>query len=721
MSGRNQHHIPQFFQRGFGVPRGGKPKEIWLFERNATPRISAIKTTAASFDFYSPPSVDGSPTLDDEITDVETPLSRKVAQLRSQPVGAEIDNLLAAEVVSHLAPRTGHVRGFLKRGIERLMAGASQVFTDTEAMERLLGLDRAEPSERFRQLTADFKAQPIWRLAELPEPVIDRVVFTFAKETFRQTFEQNRQAIGAAIDLFRLGAGDLVRDSHNKAVGRMLGSSVRQKGLETLQWTIERAPPEGLILPDCIAYGVPDAGPACAYMTASQEELVGVVMPLSRGAILLGRKPGAGKPNLENVNHEAAACSHDFFLASDANAAFAGLSDLIGSRTTASLDEAVEEAMREYLPPSSANAGDRSTRSVDDDGPRDGLEWPTPDGFRYEVTFRDFGDQEYAEHVAATLNYIFAEMAKQMPLGRLEGITFANDYETALNDLDRGIPGVKPAQTISEAAGLGLAMAPLVVRDGVVKARIVMRGGLADALVSDDADQSMGALYVLVHQLALVAYLELFDTALPDRALRPIVDPMDGSLFRTVNSALDSYVACRVSAAFSDQQALLAQWRDLLIVFLDRAQQTIPPARLAYRYDGDLDKLMATALESVHLILETAAKLLGHCGALDLSPFDDEASLVAALDRSGLRLWLESFRHDLERFWNRRGAWESFDEFLAFNRHVERLLWQFGMFPWRLPDDAGWRVEIPRVTDMGALLADIAAGVPPPSFEPNED
>ncbi|HEY3799096.1 MAG TPA: hypothetical protein VGL58_12135 [Caulobacteraceae bacterium] len=716
MSGRNQHHIPQFFQRGFGILRAGKPRDIWVFEKGVSPRTELIKRTAARVDFYSAPSDDGSLTLDDEITDVETPLSRKVAQLRALSIGARVDSSLAAEVVSHLAPRSGHVRAFLELGVDQIMAGAFQVFTDTDAVERLLGLDGGEPSERFQQLTADFKALPIWQLVQLPEPVVDRVIFTFAKETFRQTFEQNQQTIGAAIELFRARAGGLVRDSHNKAVGEMLGSSLRQRGLETLEWSIEAPPPEGIILPDCIAYGVPEVGPACAYMTASQEDLHALVMPLSQHAILLGRRPGSEKPSLEEVNKEAAACSHAFFLAADGNPAFAALSDLIGGRTTASLNEAVEAALSEYRPALSTGHPEEPSPSTSVSERGDEPGWPTADGFRYEVSFRDFGDQEYCESVAATLNYIFGEMAKQMPLGRLDGVTFANDYAAALSELDRGVEGAQPAETVPEDVGLGLAMAPLIVRDDVVKARIVMRGGLADALVSDDADQSMGALHVLVHQLAFVAYVDLLDTALPGHLLRPIDDPMDGCLFRAVNSALDAYVASCISAAFGDQEALLTQWRDLLIAFLDQAQQTIPPARLAYRYDADLDKLLDVALGAIHLVLEAAARLLGHCAALHLSPFDGEGLLAAALDRSCLRLWLETFRRDLERFWNRRGAWETFDEFLLFNRHVERLLWQFGIFPWHPPEGSGWRVEVPTITDVGALLADLAAGVPPPNL-----
>src|SRR6266567_5715558 len=79
MAGRNQHHIPQFLQRKFGVRRrSGKPKEIWKYQKGIVPELSEIKHTAAEDWFYSSLSDDGTKTLDDQITDLETPISRKV-------------------------------------------------------------------------------------------------------------------------------------------------------------------------------------------------------------------------------------------------------------------------------------------------------------------------------------------------------------------------------------------------------------------------------------------------------------------------------------------------------------------------------------------------------------------------------------------------------------------------------------------------------------------
>lgn len=104
MPGINQHHIPQLLQRGFGVKRSGKPKEIWVYQPDGTPELKLIKETASNDFFYSYLSEDGSPTLDDRITVTESPLATKLNELRSALSGTPVDPDEAATIVMHLVP-----------------------------------------------------------------------------------------------------------------------------------------------------------------------------------------------------------------------------------------------------------------------------------------------------------------------------------------------------------------------------------------------------------------------------------------------------------------------------------------------------------------------------------------------------------------------------------------------------------------------------------------
>ena len=135
---------------------------------------------------------------------------------------------------------------------------------------------------------------------------------------------------------------------------------------------------------------------------------------------------------------------------------------------------------------------------------------------------------------------------------------------------------------------------------------------------------------------------------------------------------------------------------------MDRLRETVLPARLAYRYDGDLDALLALTMPNIRYVLQFAADLLGHCAALGMKASEPESDLAVALERVGLTNWLPRYAADLETCRQRYGKWQSFDEFLTLNVHVERLMWQLGMIPWS--NDDGMRVEIPLGTDAEALL-----------------
>jgi hypothetical protein len=88
-----------------------------------------------------------------------------------------------------------------------------------------------------------------------------------------------------------------------------------------------------------------------------------------------------------------------------------------------------------------------------------------------------------------------------------------------------------------------------------------------------------------------------------------------------------------------------------------------------------------------------------------------DQELETALREAGLQNWLDVFRHDLGVLWDRRGHWKSQDEFLAINRHVERLLWQAGVFPWKT-EGGEIRIEVPLATD-AARLAEFQARCAP--------
>ena len=123
--------------------------------------------------------------------------------------------------------------------------------------------------------------------------------------------------------------------------------------------------------------------------------------------------------------------------------------------------------------------------------------------------------------------------------------------------------------------------------------------------------------------------------------------------------------------------------------------------RFAYRHHGDVDRFLEVVMPSISSTLLLGGDLLGHCAVSGSDPFDSKGELSAVLEDLGLENWFPIFLDDLECFRMRRGRWASFDEFLKLSIHVERLMWQLGIFLWLGPD--GLQVEILLEPDIALL------------------
>lgn len=286
-----------------------------------------------------------------------------------------------------------------------------------------------------------------------------------------------------------------------------------------------------------------------------------------------------------------------------------------------------------------------------------------------------------------------------MPLDRLDGFTFAHEYEAALENLDRGFTREMPLTPSKHDYGVSVAMTPIVVRDGVAKSHVVARMWVAMGLLAEDDDTQRKALHIIVQQLAHVACTQILDEALPGLLLSALEDPFDALLYPYADNAWSGYFGARASAVFDPSFG--TGYGELAVAALSAARKDILQARLAYRFDGDIDGLLRVALPSIGALLRYTGQLLGHYDGLGRSAFED-ASLARAFEEAGLRAWIELFQNDLSLVWHRRGQWNSVDEFLLLNRHVERLLWLFGLFPWKTTEGQ-IRIEVPLASDAAQL------------------
>ena len=236
----------------------------------------------------------------------------------------------------------------------------------------------------------------------------------------------------------------------------------------------------------------------------------------------------------------------------------------------------------------------------------------------------------------------------------------------------------------------------------MAKGHVVVSSSVSDALICDDAERRAWGRHVLVKKLASVALMEMVEGCLPGTLLGSAGEGIDGWLYASVDGVPESYAASWMAAAFGDSGEIADGLRELLAAAIDRMMTAVPCERLAYREHGDLERLLDTALPAIRHVLMVSADLLGHCAFTGEPPLGRTSMLQDALEHAGLRAWFGVYFDDLARFHRRSGRWESFEEFLAFNIHAERLLMAAGMFAWEGPE--GLRVEVPLDTYMEAFL-----------------
>lgn len=431
-------------------------------------------------------------------------------------------------------------------------------------------------------------------------------------------------------------------------------------------------------------------------MFADLDELAAIILPVAPDKLLVGAATECDVAQLPDYNEEAARSSHDFFLASTTSEYLEGLHALLGERSMKFIEEGISGAMEPYMAIVPKPRGDDVPLFPAD------LVTQSSEPWQYELSFIGCGDAENAQELSNAIQGIVISLAQALPLHRLEGITIASDYREAVASLDRGYEGAPAPDSAPEEIGQGFARTMSVQRNGCWKERIIIDAGAAFTLLAEDSDTAEWGLYIFVRQLAEVALSEMIDRQLPGVWMKPISDPLHSFLYPSVHPAIFGYLCSHISAGFGDTPQNTHIKRELFITALREMKSAGLAARLDYRHHGDLDRLLGSVMPRISYALQFAADLLGHCAASGADPFDGDGELSAALADAGLQQWFPIFRDRLERLRMRLGRWESFDEFLALDVHVERLMWQLGMLPWLGPD--GVKVEIPLGTDIEKLL-----------------
>lgn len=672
MAGRNQHIIPQHYQRPF--KKAGSKDQIWLYRKNVPePKIVPIAKAAAQRDFYSKPQDNRVPALDDLITDYEQHLSATVRHLRSFQPGEELPPHQIAEVVTHLTVRSSYLRGIVEDGALAIASGVQSIADGV-----VNGVPISLPSHRVPSQFSKLTLENLGKYGLLDLTLVDhdtvcKLVYFGVREEGPELLASARSDINFFLNELISGSKDLGKSTQTKVLSDTLAPEQRREGLEKFYWSVQPGPDDGAILPDCIAISY-DGSEWSAQFLTSIDEVEVVVVPLTPQTLAVGVKDPKALVDLLGFNENAAAAAHTFFLSANRLAAFETVNLALGAKVRSQLDELVEsgisETVNEFL------AVKPSINDHQEHGA--GKSWVSEDDLPWSFTLSidGFGDEAFAQQLGKEVSSIITDFSKVVPVAGIAELVFAADYNAAITSVDRGFSPSQELSSTETVDHVSTAMPLTVLRGEKVKTTAVFRSWVAEAVVSGNEAAKSDATQCVVHVLAHAAYQNLIRNKFPSQILRPVSDRYEGHLLSYTQDSFSSYF-CASYASSSNEFSEM--YRKMLQENLTQAAERIAILKTQYLDDGDMDALWPESASLIGNLMNSCARYLGCMRCREEQSLDERTKSL--LNDHGLEKWAKLFQLDLKAFDERLENWDRFEELFFMNRHFERLSFQFGLLP----------------------------------------
>ena len=270
-------------------------------------------------------------------------------------------------------------------------------------------------------------------------------------------------------------------------------------------------------------------------------------------------------------------------------------------------------------------------------------------------------DEGSAQHFGPILVQYIQMISCCIDLERLDGVTVAMNYAEALAQLDLGYETSRQLTPTTEI-GQGVAMTPIVKRDGVIKAHIVLHASFIWPLGDETHELWKEALYTLTHECAHVAVLKASDIAFPGRLPLPRYQDADKSnRGQIIDVCWDEYAVCRLRAAFGAGRT--ASWFEEVFVQAlretrDRANEHIR----RYVVHRDHGRVLAEASGEYGNLMKFASYLLGHLDGAGLD-LNAAPTAKAVLEGHWFAPFFERLAAVLRSLYENLGSWKTRDEF----------------------------------------------------------
>jgi hypothetical protein len=331
MAGTRHHEIPRFLQKGFAsrIVKKGKKESVfvWVYRKGNEPYECNTVNVGVETKFYT----DGSLNVDDEITELEKPFSKCVANLRDYDDSTRVTDDTFLEFVVNLTVRTKHIRDSIIDSTSSLIDNLFGYFSDYEnwreycveyfARHPEIIRDELEKTLQGSNLSAHKRAMARQKIKRMPA---ERIVQFLDKDA------SNYELLFQSLRIQALeGLKDIAKQAHIRSLLKNLVSEPRVESYKKLRWFIRRTT-DPLILGDVCCLFKLDSG--FKSLGGTEDTIDKIYLPIASDCVVVATASDEiPKVDVAAVNEMSARVSREFFIASLRSGQIECLSSVLGT------------------------------------------------------------------------------------------------------------------------------------------------------------------------------------------------------------------------------------------------------------------------------------------------------------------------------------------------------------------------------------------------------
>lgn len=298
---------------------------------------------------------------------------------------------------------------------------------------------------------------------------------------------------------------------------------------------------------------------------------------------------------------------------------------------------------------------------------------------KLQYSARAFADKEYAKGAMYKLHSVLSVISQSIDLTNLDGVTVAFDYDYALAELDRGYETNDKLTATSDIA-IGVAMAPTVIRDGVIKTHLVLNANYALSVIEEPEQETEyfgQSLHLVAHECAHVEVTAAFDKVFPGVLLRHQHENiLDNMRWQVILAAWDEYAVCRITGNIGHDPT--DGYLETLVTVLNANRSQCFEIIKAYRTHCDVSRVVTEVYGKLGDLLKYSSYFLGAvaaCKDLETHP----PALTKAVEFEWFGPFYDRVVEAHTQLWDQFGMWTDQDKFEALGDILEDMAESVGI------------------------------------------